>query len=134
MSKILEGVVFDQIVAHFNRNNLFSPRQSGFCYGHSTNDVLLDGTLLKQVCSTKCLGVFLDSISPGRFMWTMFRGKLSAINQVKPVSPGVLQLLYQAYILPILDYCDVVWLPSNSIATRHLERLHSMFYIIFTIF
>ena len=31
----------DQIVSHFNRNDLFSPRQSGFRYDHLTNDVLL---------------------------------------------------------------------------------------------
>ena len=34
-------------------------------------------------------------------------------------------MLYQVYILPILDFCDVVWLPSNSTTTCHLERLHS---------
>ena len=34
-------VVSDQIIAHFNKNCLFSSRQSGFCYGHSTTDVLL---------------------------------------------------------------------------------------------
>ena len=36
-------------------------------------------------------------------------------------------MLYQAYILPVLDYCDTVWLPSNSSSTRRLERLHSKF-------
>ena len=36
-------------------------------------------------------------------------------------------LLYQAYILPILNYCDVLWLPSNSNATCRLERIHSKF-------
>ena len=39
-SKILERVVSDQIVAHLNKY-LFSQRQSGFRYGHSTQDVLL---------------------------------------------------------------------------------------------
>ena len=38
-SKILERFVSDQITAHFNRYHLFSQRQSGFRYGHSTQDV-----------------------------------------------------------------------------------------------
>ena len=42
------------------------------------------------------------------------RRKLFAMNRVRPASSRVLQLLYQAYILPVLDYCDTVWLPSNS--------------------
>ena len=49
------------------------------------------------------------------------RRKLFAINQL------VLQLLYQAYILSVLDYCDTLWLPSSSFGTRHLKRLHFKF-------
>ena len=30
-----------------------------------------------------------------------------------------------ASILPILDYCDVVWAPTNVRQTKRLERLHS---------
>ena len=55
------------------------------------------------------------------------RGKLYAINRVKQVYPAIMHLVYQVYILPILDYCDVVWLPSNSNATCRLERIHSKF-------
>ena len=36
-------------------------------------------------------------------------------------------MFYQAYIVPILDYCDTVWFPSNSTDTRHHERHHSRF-------
>jgi len=36
-------------------------------------------------------------------------------------------LLHQAYSVPIIDYCDIVWSPSNSTDTRCLERLHSKF-------
>ena len=43
------------------------------------------------------------------------------------VSCKVLCLLYQAYIMPILDYCDVVWSPCSAFYTRHLERVHSRF-------
>ena len=38
--KILERIVSDQIIAHFNKHDQFSQRQSGFCYGYSIQDVL----------------------------------------------------------------------------------------------
>ena len=40
-SKVLERVVYDQIVNHFTIHNLFSSMQSGFRAGYSTQDVLL---------------------------------------------------------------------------------------------
>ena len=64
-------------------------------------------------------------------MWSMFyggvRGKLYSINRLKPLTPTVLKLLYQAHVLPIIDYCDVVWVPTNVGHLKRLERLHSRF-------
>ena len=40
-STVLERVVFDQVVNHFTMHDLFSNRQSGFCNGYSTQDMLL---------------------------------------------------------------------------------------------
>ena len=91
----------------------------------------LDGDILRQVSSTKYLGVYLDQHLTWQahvdYVLSRVRRKLSAVNRVKLASSNVLQLLYQAYILPILDYCDTVWSPSNSAGTRCLERLHSKF-------
>jgi len=53
--------------------------------------------------------------------WTEFDKIFFAINQV---TSQVLQFLYQAYIIPVIDYCDIVWTPSNSSDIRHL---HSKF-------
>ena len=36
----------------------------------------------------------------------------------------VRKLLYLGYILPIFDYCDVVWAPTTAKQTRRLERFH----------
>ena len=55
------------------------------------------------------------------------RGKLYGLNRLKPISPKVLKLLYQAFVLPIFDYCDVVWSPSSAQCIRKLERVHSKF-------
>ena len=45
-----------------------------------------------------------------------------------PISNDILTKLYRVFVLPILDYCNVVWTPS--LATTHfkrLERLHPKF-------
>jgi len=74
--------------------------------------ITLDGIVLRQVCSTKYLGVYLDQHLTWQahvdYVLSRVRQKLFAINRVKPASSQVLQLLYQAYILPIIDYCDTV--------------------------
>ena len=38
-----------------------------------------------------------------------------------------LHYAHHAYILPILDYCDVVCSPYSALYTRRLERVHSRF-------
>ena len=55
------------------------------------------------------------------------RGKLYSINRLKALTPTVMKLLYQAHVLPIIDYCDVVWVPTNVGHLKRLERLHSRF-------
>ena len=55
-------------------------------------------------------------------------GKMYCINRFRLISSKILRLLYQAYvqyIMPILDYYDVVWVPSVIVHKRHLERLYS---------
>jgi len=55
--------VSDQIITHFCKHNLFSKKQSGFRYGHSTQDVLLhvSDSFLTAIDSGHYVGaVFLD--------------------------------------------------------------------------
>ena len=62
-SKVLERVVYDQVVNHFNVHNLFSSRQSGFRAGYSTQDVLLhvSDSWLRAVDTGQYVGaIFLD--------------------------------------------------------------------------
>ena len=54
-------MVSDQIVAHFCKYNLFSEKQSGFRYGHSTQDVLLLVT-----------NTFLNAIDSGHYVGALF--------------------------------------------------------------
>ena len=55
------------------------------------------------------------------------REKLYSINCLKPLTSTVMKLLYQAHVLPIIDYCDVVRVPTNFGHLKRLERLHSRF-------
>ena len=54
------------------------------------------------------------------------RGKIYSINHHNPPST-IKNLLYQVYILLTLDYCDVIWAPTNAKQTRHLHRLPSKY-------
>jgi len=42
-------------------------------------------------------------------------------------APAVLCLLYTAFVLPLLDYCDVVWHFTTTKLTAMIERVHSKF-------
>ena len=58
--KILERVVSDQMIAHFNGNDFFSQRKYGYRYGHSTTDVLLNSFIGAIDCGEYAGAVFLD--------------------------------------------------------------------------
>ena len=98
--------------------------------GSKTLCLSLNGSLLKQVSSTKYLVVCIDHHLTWQnhidYVLKTVRGKIYSINRLNP-PPTVRKLLYQVYTLPILDYCDVVWAPTNANQTRHLERLHSKY-------
>ena len=90
----------------------------------------LGDSLLRQVSSTKYLGVCIDSHLTWQnhidYVLKRVRGKMYSINRLNP-PPAVRKLLYQVHILPLFDYCDVVWAPTTVHQTRCLERFHSKY-------
>ena len=100
--------------------------------GKSLN-LFLNDSALKQVSVMKYLGVYFDQHLTWdchvNYVLKRVRRKLYniMINCLRPVTPKVLQLLHQAFVLPIFDYCDAVWSPSNVCCIRRLERIHSRF-------
>ena len=92
---------------------------------------MLNGDVLRQVSTIKYLGVHIDQHLTWNthitYMLNRIRSELYCINGLRPVACKVLRLLYQAYIMPILDYCDIVWSPCSAFYTRRLERVHSRF-------
>ena len=53
--------------------------------------------------------------------------RIHCLNHLRPLPADLLAKLYRVFVLPILDYCDVVWTPSSVQHFKRLERLHSKF-------
>ena len=86
---------------------------------------------LASVTSTRYLGVLIDQ----HLNWKLHinhvlnrvRSKLYALHRLKPLPGHLLFRLYQVFVLPIFDYCDVVWAPTSITLAKPMERLHSRF-------
>ena len=93
--------------------------------------VSINGKPLASVTSTHYLGVLIDR----HLTWKLhvdnvlkrIRCKLYALYRLKPLPGHLLFRLYQAFVLPVFDYCDVVWAPTTVSLSKPLERLHSRF-------
>ena len=120
-----------------NKLKLSVPKSSSMLIGTrqrisgKTLHLSLDSLPLQQVSTVRYLGVYIDQHLTWHqhveYVLRRVRGKLYSINRLKPLTPTVLKLLYQAHVLPIIDYCDVVWVPTNVGHLKRLERLHSRF-------
>jgi len=64
-------------------------------------------------------------------MWPPESGShVASIIHYGTLPPAVYCLLYTAFILPLLDYCDVVWHPTTTKLTAMIERVHSKHLIV----
>ena len=86
---------------------------------------------MQQSYNVAALGVLIDST----LSWSLHvcnvvskvRSRLSSIFRYGTLSPAMLCLLYSAFVLPLFDYCDVVWCPTTAKLTGMVERVHSKF-------
>jgi len=98
-----------------------------------TLNLFFNDIALRHVSTVKYLGVYIDQHLIWKchveYVLRRVRGKLYSINRLRPLTDNVMKILYQAHILPIIDYCDVVWVPTNSCHLKRLEReyVHSCF-------
>ena len=60
-------------------------------------------------------------------MASRIRSKLGSILRYGSLPPALLCFLYSAFVMPLYDYCDIIWPPSTAKQTRMLERIHSKF-------
>ena len=93
--------------------------------------LLMHGKVLACVTSTRYLGVIIDQHLSWKshvdYVLKRIRCKSYALHRLKLLPGHLLSQLYQAFILPIFDYCDVVWAPTTVLLSKPLEHLHSHF-------
>ena len=98
---------------------------------HRTLSVSVGGSVLSQVHSVRYLGVLIDSTLSWNLhicnMISRVRSRLSAITRFGSLPPAVLCILYSAFVMPLFDYCDVIWTPSTAKQTCVIERVHAKF-------
>ena len=87
--------------------------------------IYMNNQPIKRVKSSKSLGVYIDE----RLTWTEQIDKAckkisSAIGGLKQVRPFIDRdtaiVIYNSLILPIFDYCDIVW---DNLPTTQVTRL-----------
>ena len=93
--------------------------------------ISVGGNMLTQVNSVRYLGVLIDPV----LSWTLHinrmvsrvRSRLASIVCYGSLPPAVLCMLYSAFVMPLFDYCDVIWSPSTAKQTCLIEKVHSKF-------
>ena len=60
-------------------------------------------------------------------MISRVRSRLASLIRYGSLPPAVLCILYSAFVMPLFDYCDVIWTPSMAKQTCLIERIHSKF-------
>ena len=80
--------------------------------------VTIDERPLSRVSSFKYLGLFIDeSLTWREHTTSVLQRVLSRVHclyRLNPIPKDLLGRLYSVFVLPVLDYCDVVWKPSST--------------------
>ena len=92
--------------------------------------VELDGELLTRSTEVKCLGVVIDDKLSWKAQINSMRrktyGGLSKLKRLRNVLPTDLKKkLYNALVLPHLEYCSVVWQECSVELRARLERVQN---------
>jgi len=93
--------------------------------------VSVGGNRLTQVNSVRYSGVLIDSV----LSWTLqifsmvsrIRSRLASIAHYRLLTLAVLCVPYSVFVMPLHDYCDVVWSPTTAKLNCLIERVHSKF-------
>ena len=93
-------------------------------------ELLIDNIPIKQVSTTKSLGILSDN----NMAWHSHIDKLSkkiaagigAIKRIRPlVSPEIQHYIYNALIQPHFDYCTIVWDNCGKTLSERLQKLQN---------
>ena len=97
---------------------------------HSNLAVSINGDLLEQVCSTKYLGVTVDSTLSwdsqcDNLCWKL-NGKIAVLRRIRSfVKTETLKLLYEKTIQPVMDYACSVWCHTKKSNINKLQRVQN---------
>ena len=104
---------------------VFGTRQRLASQNSDTIDLNIHGQPIKSTNAFKYLGVVLDSTLSFNDHIEHLRKKLSKVlgvfSRARP--PEAANRVYAAMVLPILDYCDIVWHESGQGNDKVVERL-----------
>ena len=93
--------------------------------------VTIDERPLSRVSSFRYLGLFIEeSLTWREHTTSVLQRVLSRVHclyRLNPIPKDLLGRLYSVFVLPVLDYCDVVWKPSSTAHFKQFERLHARF-------
>ena len=90
--------------------------------------ISVDGKQFSCVSSVKYLGLHIDeNLSWHQHTANVIQRVYSRIHSLNCLPIDLLAKLYCVFVLPILDYCDLVWTPSSVQHFKCLERLYSRF-------
>ena len=97
---------------------------------HSNLAVSINGDLLEQVCSTKYLGVTVDSTlswdSQCDNLCCKLAGKIAVLRRIRSfVKAETLKLLYENTIQPVMDYTCSVWCHTKKSNINKLLRVQN---------
>ena len=86
--------------------------------GNQHLSVVIDNKPIRNVYVAKYLGVQIDQCLTWRnhvdYVLSKARRKWYCIKHLQWMSSYLFGLLYQVFIIPLFDYCDVVWCPSAT--------------------
>ena len=97
---------------------------------HSNLAVSINGDLLEQFCSTKYLGVTVESTlsrdSQCDNLCCKLAGKIAVLRRIRSfVNTETLKLLYEETIQPVMDYACSVWCHTKKSNINKLHRVQN---------
>ena len=101
-----------------------SPRLSTAC----SFSVSVQGHIIKRVTEFRYLGIVLDEVltfsAHVKYLISKAGKRLGMLSRVRNnISMHTANVIYKSFILPVLDYCDLVWGCCGRVNAGHLERL-----------
>lgn len=93
---------------------------------NKTLNVWVDSNVLSKVNSIWYLALYWDFLHI-HSMVCRIRSRLGSVFRHGSLLPSVLCVLYSAFVMPLFDYCDVVWSPSTPKLNCLIEKIYSKF-------